>query len=383
MSRAIWRHGRLPPVGQRATTETSGHAAALRLAGFRCLPLASGTAALALALHLARARRPDIAQPQALLPGYACPDLLAAAHWAGVTPVLVDIGADDHALDRADLAGRCTPHTVAVVAVNLLGIADELTALRAFSDERELLLIEDDAQWLPEPWDGATPRGDCVVLSFGRGKPVPLVGGGALLVRADIAADELLPSIAPASSSRWPLPWQIAAYNAALHRRAYGLLAALPGLHLGATRYQPLRELAALDAARDAGLAPNLHRQLRRSREREQWIRELVLPRCPAGTIDLPLRCGARAQRLLRYPLLLADEPRRDVLFVALAAAGLGASRMYERVLPEVAGVPRDVDCPPLPNARRFAARLLTLPVHAGVRRDDVRRMADIAHAMS
>ena len=380
---SLWR-GRLPPVGQRishATTNATTNAALageLDMPGFRLLPVASGTAALGLALRIARARRPDIKQPEVLLPGYACPDLLAAANWAGVKPLLIDIGADDHALDRTDLARRCTVATIGIVAVNLLGIADDLTELRRFCATRQLLLIEDDAQWLPEPWAAQTLHGDLVVLSFGRGKPVPLVGGGALLVR-ESSVETALPVIEPAAHQSLPLTLQIAAYNFVLEPRIYGLLSLMPFLKLGATRYHPLDHVAAMSDARMSRLAPNLNRQLLRTRERESWLRELVVPACPPGTLDLPIRGGARTHRLLRYPLLLPSREQRDALFLALHRAGLGASRMYENVLPDVSGVPSDVDCPPLPNARQFAARLLTLPVHEGVTRADAQAMAAIA----
>ena len=191
-------------------------------------------------------------------------------------------------------------------------------------------------------------------------------------------ADALAPTRATGHEHLLPFVLAIAAYNLALNPRVYGLLARLPALDLGATRYHELIEVTALTHNRVQRIAPNFRRQTRRGRERERWIHELVLPHCPPGTIDLPARHAARAHRLLRYPLLLPTGAQRDALFAALDAAGLGASRMYERVLPEVAGVPPGVDCPELPNARRFAARLLTLPVHAGVTRADAQRMGTI-----
>ena len=369
---------RLPPVGQPlrlaapepVPTPPTGHVLQLTQ---------SGTAALGLALLLARLRKPMPAgaQPEVLLPGYACPDLLAAAHWAGLRPVLVDLQPDDTRLCLRDLATRCGANTVALVAVNFLGIADDLPALRAFADAAGVLLVEDDAQWMPEPFGTSTLHGDAVVLSFGRGKPVPLVGGGALLVRDTLA--HLLPALTPASE---PTPVgglrtraTLHAWNLLLHPLPYGMLSRLP-LGLGSTRYHPLHDVHALDTLRAGQLAANLTWQAARTRTVEAAIHAQVLPAAPAGTRDLPALAGARAGRLLRYPLLLPDRATRDDLLARLDAASLGATAMYRQVLPEVAGVPASVERPALPNARAFADRLLTLPTHAGVNARHVTRMA-------
>ena len=368
---------RLPPVGQPlrlgppepAPTPPAGHVLQLTQ---------SGTAALGLALLLARLRRPLPAGEHAevLVPGYACPDLLAAAHWAGLRPVLVDLRPDDTRLCLQDLQARCSPNAVAIVAVNFLGIAEDLPALRAVADAAGLLLVEDNAQWMPEPFGSAHLHGDAVVLSFGRGKPVPLVGGGALLVRDALAPQ--LPALQPAAVSRGgALRTRAAlhAYDLLLHPQVYGLLSRLP-LGLGSTRYHPLHDVHALDALRAGQLAANLRWQAARTRAIEAAIHAQVLPAAPAGTLDLPALAGERAGRLLRYPLLLPDRATRDRVLAQLDAAGLGATAMYRQVLPEVADVPEGVDCPALPNAHAFADRLLTLPTHAGVNARHVTRMA-------
>jgi dTDP-4-amino-4,6-dideoxygalactose transaminase len=80
---------------------------------------------------------------------------------------------------------------------------------------------------------------------------------------------------------------------------------------------------------------------------------------------------------LLRYPLLATDRDSRDRLVSRLDQAGLGASRFYGCALTQMAGLPA-VSSPGALSAEDFAARLLTLPVHADVRPDDVERMCAI-----
>ena len=376
---------RLPPVGQPLRVRSAAAAPQPPL-GFHMQLTQSGTAALASAMLMARLHKKVEGTPEVLLPGYACPDLLAAAHWAGVRPILVDLRAHDTRLDVADLLRRRSARTVAIVAVNFLGIADDLSVLRSLAHEANAVLIEDDAQYCPEPFATAAPMGDCVVLSFGRGKPVPLVGGGALLVRADAASTpnapeglhHLMPALELDETPAWITLAKLRAYNLLLNPRLYGLLALFP-IGLGRTRYKLLREVRELDPCRRGQLAGNIEWQAARARSVEQQIRTLVVPVLPAGSVDLPTQAGARAQRLLRYPILLPDRARRDALLDRLTQEGLGATFMYGKVLPEIEGVDATVDSPPLDNARHFAERLLTLPVHAGVCARHIERMATLA----
>ncbi len=387
------RLARLRPVGQPLRVRGAS-AAPSSPHGFHMQLTQSGTAALALAMLVARLRRNVHGAPEVLLPGYACPDLLAAAHWAGVRPILVDLRAGDTRLDSADLLHRRSARTVAVVAVNFLGIADDLPALRSVAHEANALLIEDDAQYCPEPFATSTLMGDCVVLSFGRGKPVPLVGGGALLVRTDSAAGpnaaagpiapdglrHLLPALALDAAPAWATLAKLRAYNLLLHPWLYGLIARLP-IGLGRTCYKPLHEVRELDLCRRGQLAGNIEWQYARARSVEQQIRTNVIPALPAGSVDLAAQSGVRAQRLLRYPILLPDRAQRDVLLDRMTQEGLGATVMYGKVLPDIDGVDAATDSPPLTNARQFADRLLTLPVHAGVSTRHIDRMATLARS--
>ncbi len=371
----------LPPAGHPLLWRPA-EAVLPSLPGFTPLGLQSGTAALAAAIMLARLRRPEVAAPQVILPGYGCPDLIAAARFAGVEPLLVDIGADDPGYDLDALQQALTADVVAVVAVNFLGIAERLAAIRErlAAAGSTAALIEDDAQWFPEPADAAW-RGDLVCTSFGRGKPVSLLGGGMLWVDAAhadaIARLPLGPAVEPGASFRV----QAALINLLLHPRFYGLINRNPLFSLGQTRFKPLTGLRALDQCRRSLLVANVAAHVGRSREREQALSAL-LAQTPA-LLDLAAVANERKGRLLRYPVLCRDRDQRDALWQALQAAGLGATAMYQCVLPEVDGVDGVRAAGSLTGARRFAERLLTLPVHAGVARRHLQRMAEVLRRLA
>ncbi len=364
------RYGDLPPAGNFIALQGSD-SPPLQFAGYRAHWVQSGTAALALALLCARQRQPQITAPTVILPAYGCPDLIAAAEYAGVRPLLVDISVDDPGYDLEQLAQAIDATTVAVVAVNFLGIRERLVELRAMVDRHaQVLLIEDNAQWFPEPADGSSLAGDLVCLSFGRGKPVSLLGGGLLLVRSDCPSRA--PAIAAAHEAGAGLTLKVQLFNALLHRRLYPIVNRNPLFALGQTVFKPLHEIRTLDRVRYQSVATAVQRYLAGSRSNESaWEAAL-------GPLSLPGRLAGERQRLgrlLRYPILCVDENERNRLWRIFDQAGLGASALYRVALPDVDGVAgRFRLASDYGNARNFSARLLTLPVHEQVTETDIGR---------
>ena len=123
------------------------------------------------------------------MPAYACPDLVSAAKYAGVKPVLVDFEHDRPWMSVDEIKGVVSEKVIAIVAVNFLGIPERMQAIRGVADEYDALVIEDSAQAFPVSPDTNFWKGDIVIVSFGRGKPVSLLGGGALLLRLDQLAE--------------------------------------------------------------------------------------------------------------------------------------------------------------------------------------------------
>lgn len=373
-----WRT--LPPAGHsialaRATSELP------EFSGYRAMWVQSGTAALALALIAARRRSSHIAHPKVVLPGYGCPDLVAAAVFAGVQPVLADIGADDPGYDFDSLRAALSVDTVAVVAVNFLGLRERLAQLREImAAYPSALLIEDDAQWFPEVSSEATLQGDMVCLSFGRGKPVSLLGGGALLINSTLDIPNIADVVQAADETGSSLAFKMQLYNLLLSPRIYGPVSKLPFLQVGVTRLKTLSAITKMDSRRLAMLASNL----KIYRNRSQVVADAIAAKVPGQIIDLPTRLHERAGRLLRYPILLRDREVRDRLLRCLGREGLGATALYQALLPDIDGVAAHVVVNgSLTGARQFAERLLTLPVHESVTVADVKAMGELLRANS
>jgi hypothetical protein len=354
---------RLPPVGQHVPQGPLGPPPTFP--GFQAIWLESGTAALALALQAALACRAPARE--VILPAYGCPDLVAATVFAGWMPVLVDCHADDPCFNLAALEVACSERTAAVVAVNFLGIRERLAEIRGICERRGAILVEDCAQWFPEGSD--TTRVDARILSFGRGKPVNLLGGGCLL----LPVSGLLQAMQPEMQMPSLRPLSARVFNALLSPFLYGLISRIPQLHIGDTRFHPLSAIRAMDPERLALADAAISAWTSAPRWREGRLNSIIRS---SGLEPLPQRLSQRVGRLLRYPVLAPDEACRDAAVRELAP--WGASPFYGRSLPFIPGIsPLLPTAGALPGARAFAARLLTLPTHAGLTEAHMQRLED------
>lgn len=362
--------GDLPPVGRKIIFSSTGFDKDFpEFEGYHSCWLDSGTSALAVALLQAKSLRPEVDAPEVILPGYCCPDLVAAAHYAGVLPRVVDINENDPSLNLAAVRKCISKNTIAIVAVNFLGVAENLSELSKLKvDYPQLFIIEDNAQWFPAEGEGAFLQGDFVTFSFGRGKPLSLLGGGLLLSRYPLSIAFVAKHIEAAggtSLSRLLLAFKYIAYNQLLSPFFYQLLSKNPFITLGKTEYSPLSVITALDAHRSELLAPNLHAYYQSATPIAEEYETLF------QTIDFENQfkglTSVRCQRLLRYPILFASVEQKQKVLAKLLSLGLGATEMYRSELPQVDGVENISVCGSLENAISFASRFITLPVHAGV----------------
>lgn len=384
----------LPPAGNPVSLSESAEAPMPSFLGSSSTRFyASGTAALAAAVvasvaaavKVAGARPSTKSIAEVILPAYGCPDLVSAVVYAGARPVLVDLQAGLPWMDLAKLAESINENTVAIVAVNLFGIAERWSRLRELAEKSDTVLIEDSAQYFPggeelvaesEQW-----QGDLVVFSFGRGKPVSLLGGGAVFARKSELYDAL-PDVRPvASGFRQRQVYSIKArlYNAMISPWLYWLPQSLPFLHLGETRYHILQDIEGMDGVRKKYLPANVLRY--QNDKRVVKVRKHIakILKNFSDVIDLSETCSASGagRRLLRYPMLV-DAEQRDMIYQRLQRAGLGASVMYPASLPEIEGLSVFFPGQVFPEAQVFASRLITLPVHAGVRDKDIEKMVTL-----
>ncbi|VAW71560.1 Pleiotropic regulatory protein [hydrothermal vent metagenome] len=329
----------------------------------------SGTASLAAAIIASHRLKPYIKHPEVIIPAYGCPDLVSASVYAGAIPVLVDIELNSPNMALEQIQRSITVNTIAIVAVRFFGIAEQFIELKAICYNRGLILIEDSAQGFPVSKIDTYWQGDLIILSFGRGKPVNLLGGGVVLGRDSNLMKHLPQPVLQKESFADYIKQKVklTIYNRSIHPLLYGLIMRLPGLSIGQTIYKTLEEINSISTFTHSLLAANLAAYQNRivaQKEYHDFLGTLpgkLIINIP-GVLKHPMQSP-----LLRYPILINDVSIRNKVYDELK--NVGASLMYQQPLHKIDRVEALIKNPgrEYQNACRLSEHLLTLPTHESV----------------
>ena len=334
----------------------------------------SGTASLLLALRVLRQRQPQ--RSVVVVPAYTCPLVAIAVHSLGLKLRLCDLQPGHYDMEPAQLAAACREDTLAVLPTHLAGrVADVDTAV-AIAAKVGAAVIEDAAQALGARDGGASVglRGDLGFFSLAAGKGLSIYEGGLLLTRDAGLRDELQRAHATAVPPRldWELRRSVQLLGLAALYRPHGL-----GLAYGRPLRAALRRGDPVAAVGDDFPAAIPQHRVGRWR---QAVGAHAATRLPGFHETLRAQAQPRLARLRQidgvhvfddpphaqgtWPFLLLrlpDERRRDEALARLWTAGLGVSRLFIHALPDYAYLADRVPQEPMPNARDFAARTLTI----------------------
>lgn len=339
----------------------------------------SGTAALALALKVTFETLPND-QRTVIVPGYGCPDLAAAIHFAGGQVLLIDTEANGTRYDMGALEEAAKHHKVACIfAVEAFGIGEQLEKIRRVADLAGARVVRDCAQSVQPLADFLGDFADFIVFSFGRGKPVTQLGGGALLINRNSADDlmALTQKLLDETPIRSKLSsvWKRKIYNFLLRPAVYGWVFALFRSRLGTTVYHSLESISALEPASKDNAIAALN-----SYWRDHEDHTAAVLRVASGVMDSFPDCFApvagvdpEIRRLARLPMRVKPGWNRDDLIRYLITAGLCATSMYARSLDEILNDSNaEYLSGPLPHAKQLASELITLPLHKRITKRDL-----------
>ncbi len=348
----------------------------------------SGTAALLLALRVLRERQPQ--RSTVVVPAYTCPLVAIAVRSLGLQLRLCDLRAGHFDMDPAMLAEACREDTLAVIPTHLAGrVADVDTAV-AIAAQTGTFVIEDAAQALGARDRGRSVglRGDLGFFSLAAGKGLSIYEGGLLLAR-----DDRLRRCLQQAHEEWVphrLDWELRRCTELLGLAALYRPGALP-LAYGRPLRAALRRGNPVAAVGD-DFGPDIpfHRVSRwrqsvgahaaarlpvfRQALFAQAVRRVAQLREIDGVKvfdDPPQAQGAWPFLLLQLP----DEGRRDAALAALWTAGLGVSRLFIHALPDYLYLADRVPRQPMPHARDFAARTLTISNSLWLREQEFERI--------
>jgi dTDP-4-amino-4,6-dideoxygalactose transaminase len=148
-----------------------------------CVGVASGTAALTLALVAAGIGRGD----EVIVPAHTfIASALAVVH-AGATPVFCDVEPDTGLIDAASAGVVVSERTAAIVPVHLYGQACDMDGVQVLARSRGLFVLEDAAQAHGSSWRGKRVGGlgNAAAFSFYPSKNLGALGDGGAVCTDD------------------------------------------------------------------------------------------------------------------------------------------------------------------------------------------------------
>lgn len=149
---------------------------------------------------------------QVIIPGLTCIAVFRAVKAAGCEPVFVDIDPETLQYDwqALDKTLKVCYNASVIVAQNTLGLPLDMAKLESVAKKHHLEIIEDLAHCAGRFYADGREIGSVGVataLSFGKGKAIDTISGGALVLRSAKYAMPSPPVFAARRSARWRERW--------------------------------------------------------------------------------------------------------------------------------------------------------------------------------
>nr|WP_206171004.1 DegT/DnrJ/EryC1/StrS family aminotransferase [Phragmitibacter flavus] len=320
----------------------------------RCANVATfnnGTTALLLALRALRLRGEVVTTP------FTFPATTHAIDWAGLTPVFADIDARTGCLDPAAVEAAVTKDTSAILAVHVFGIPCDVEALGAIAKKHGLKLIYDAAHAFGVEVGGRAigSYGDISMFSLHATKLFHTAEGGALTFRdASLAKDlHLLHNFGIADEDHVAM--------SGINGKMNELQAAL-----GLCVMEVLDE----EYAKRATVVKRYRDQLRN---------------VPGVECMLP---GPGVRPSMQYmPVRIGPESHsdRDAMFNGMRQQNIMSRRYFRPLCSSIEPYAHLPSAAPqgLPNAVGLEKEILCLPLHGGLKDEDVDRVCEVLVAGS
>jgi len=366
----------------------------------------SGSSALVLALE---ALQDFSSRTQVILPAYTCPSVMAAVVYCGLQPVLCDMEPTSFQMDLGRMASIMNSETLAVIAVHLFGLPENIAELKALTCSQGVYLIEDAAQAFgnkvpfdnlsagityPSPLNSKstdlTERslgsfGDIGIFSFGRGKPLTLMSGGAVLVNnleLQESAQKLYYILPKNSSFLHTFHYfiNLFLYSILFKPNLYWIPQGIPWLRLGETIFTTEIKVKRMipDVTKPAvSLLSNFSRVRNTRLELAKVYTEKL--RCFENKFLLIPKIDSGDIALLRFPILFTNSEKRKQALNELKIKRLGATGMYPASLNKQSGASDYIlNGESYPNAEIISQRIMTLPLHEEVKKKDMEQICKI-----
>jgi len=346
--------------------------------------LSSGSAALILSL---KSLKQISKRKKVIFPAYTCPSILTAIVKNDLTPVICDIDRNGFNMNLNQLRSKIDKNTLAVIAVHLYGLPENIYQIKELTEKENVFLVEDAAQAFGNDLDSKPLGhfGDLSVLSFDRGKPMNLLSGGAIVVNAP-QLTEIVVNVYKHYKPVHPLVFNLkyyillVLYSFLFHPRMFWIPQALPWLKIGETNFTldvninhispPVLKLGQVIRRKFTDIKNVRLELIRQYKEIFHMHRHYFS--FQHNDIDKEII-------LLRYPVVLRSKKIRDETLKILQKKGLGASGSYPAPINELnVASSYFKSSESYPNAKFISERIMTLPLHENVKPVDIELMASI-----
>ena len=323
----------------------------------QCVLANSGRALLYLLLEALK-KKDGSTRDEVLIPGYTCYSVAASIARAGLKIRVYDLDPATLQPDFNSLRKFTSGKTLTIIFQHLFGIPTPVDEFKEIAQKTSAPLIEDAAQALGGSIDDHRlgTMGDFSTFSFGRGKPLPMSSGGALIGKNINLLSELdlklsnkgyVSLISTAITQILSSPW------------LYWIPEMLP-LGLGETIFDPHFNVSAMQPVMQnlgeasMGIIDNLnaHRRVIAKTYEEALDQECIIPISDGGSAVYT-----------RFPLMASSGP------IPKDLKKLGVRRMYPKAIADEKTIkPYLADQGvSTPGASEIAQNLITLPTHKGI----------------
>src|SRR5260221_11066623 len=315
----------------------------------------SCTAALEMAAILAKLEPDD----EVIMPSFTFVSTANAFVLRGARPVFIDIRPDTLNIDERKLEEALSSRTKAIAVVHYAGVACEMDTILRFANKHGLMVIEDAAQALrctyknrPLGTFGAT-----AALSFHETKNVVSGEGGALLIN-DPSLVERAAIIREKGNNRTQfLRRKVAKYEWLDVGSSY-----LPSDLIAAVLLAQLEEIDAI---------------IERRRTAWEQYHEALLPLEAKGLLRRPFVPADAVHNGHIYYVILPEAAVVQRLVQGLRAQHIGSTTHYVPLHSAPAGQRFGRAVGSMSVTDQVAARLLRLPLHAGIGERDINLVID------
>ncbi|MCR5776632.1 MAG: DegT/DnrJ/EryC1/StrS family aminotransferase [Lachnospiraceae bacterium] len=269
----------------------------------------------------------------------------------GLKPVFCDVNDDDYTIDVSKIEELITPETVAIMPVHVYGNICDVDAIEAIAKKHGLKVIYDASHTFGEKYKGrgVADLGDASTFSFHATKVYNTVEGGAIACHSD----ELEQSI------------------------------------------RVIRDFGIVDEETTTMVGPNAKMNefaaamgLCNLRHVDSWIAE----RKEAYDYYMEKLDGVKGIRLNRYhegiepnyayfPIIVDENEygeSRDELYARLQKADIYARKYFYPLVSELDSFNKEYDAKETPVALRLSKEVMTLPMYAGLSKEDIDRIVEV-----